>query len=110
MLLVDSGRFQYNGAGLSETLNREYERTTTAHNSLTFDGCEQAYAPAIASAPVANTSWSFSAARDFVSGSVSLYAGLQGTVTHQRGTMYATFDTTLLVFLNGIFWFMGHSF
>ena len=38
MLLVDSGRFQYNGAGFSEQLNRQYERTTrlqpTARNPL----------------------------------------------------------------------------
>ena len=62
MLLVDSGRFQYNGQGLSEQLNRQYERTTTAHNTLTFDGKQQAAAPAVANGPVANgtaTSTSF---------------------------------------------------
>ena len=79
---------RYNGAGLSETLNRDYERTTTAHNTLTFDGCQQAYLPAISKAPVANSSWSFTGASDFVSGSVSLYEGLTGSVTHQRGTLY----------------------
>jgi hypothetical protein len=33
MLLVDSGRFSYNGEGISVTLNREYERETHAHNT-----------------------------------------------------------------------------
>jgi hypothetical protein len=88
MLLVDSGRFQYNGAGLSEQLNRNYERTTTAHNTLTFDGCQQAYEPAKAGKAVANSSWSFTAASDFASGMSSLYDGIEGTVTHQRGTLY----------------------
>jgi hypothetical protein len=87
MLLVDSGRFQYNGAGLSEQLNREYERTTTAHNTLTFDGCQQQYQPALAKTPVSNSSWRFTSAADFVSGEMDLYQGLQGTVTHQRGTL-----------------------
>ena len=64
--------------------NRNYERTTTAHNTLTFDGCQQAYEPATAKAAVADSSWSFTAASDFVSGISSLYDGLEGTVTHQR--------------------------
>ena len=115
MLLVDSGRFQYNGVGLSEQLNRlvlhfalhlfsavfqlhlipssnctiliacrNYERTTTAHNTLTFDGCQQAYEPATAKTAVANASWRFTAASDFASGMSSLYDGIEGTVTHQR--------------------------
>eukprot|EP00040_Diaphanoeca_grandis_P024171 m.132586 g.132586 ORF g.132586 m.132586 type:complete len:852 (-) comp29619_c0_seq1:45-2600(-) len=87
MLLVDSGRFQYNGDGLSEKLNREYERTTTAHNSLTFDGCEQQYEPALAKGPVASSSWSFGPDSDFVSGVSTLYTGIDGDVAHQRGTL-----------------------
>ena len=93
MLLVDSGRFQYNGQGLSEQLNRQYERTTTAHNTLTFDSKQQQYQPALAKAPVENSSWSFSATSDFVRGHMSLYEGLQGTVTHQRGTLLQKVST-----------------
>jgi hypothetical protein len=96
MLLVDSGRFQYNGAGLSEQLNREYERTTTAHNTLTFDSCQQAYQPAVAKAPVANSSWNFGATMDFVSGQSSLYNGLEGFVTHQRGVLYVKLSNASL--------------
>eukprot|EP00947_MAST-08B_sp_MAST-8B-sp1_P002226 g2226.t1 len=87
MLLVDSGRFQYNGRGLSEQLNREYERTTTAHNTLTFDGCQQAYAPARATEPARNSSWRFAADSDFVAGVATQYQGLEGWVAHQRGTL-----------------------
>ena len=72
MLLVDSGRFQYNGQGLSEKLNREYERTTTAHNSLTFDGKEQASEPHVATTPAPNSTWNFTTKSDFASGSSSL--------------------------------------
>ena len=96
MLLVDSGRFQYNGAGLSEQLNREYERTTTAHNTLTFDSCQQAYQPAVATAPVGNSSWSFGATVDFVSGQSSLYNGLDGMLTHQRGVLYVKISNASL--------------
>ena len=88
MLLVDSGRFQYNGVGLSHTLFRQYERTTTAHNTLTFDGKQQAMAPALASGPVPNSSWSFGEKRDFVAGSMSMYEGLSGHATHHRSTLY----------------------
>ena len=88
MLLVDSGRFQYNGVGLSRELNREYERTTTAHNTLTFDGCQQQYQPALAKAPASNSTWSFGAAADFVRGESNLYQGLEGVVAHQRGVLY----------------------
>ena len=88
MLLVDSGRFQYNGEGLSETLNREYERTTSAHNTLIFDGKQQAASPAVAASPIANSSWRFTAEMDFVRGATSLYDGIAGSVTHQRGTVF----------------------
>lgn len=40
MLLVDSGRFSYQGVGLSVTLNREYERETHSHNTCTYTECE----------------------------------------------------------------------
>ena len=88
MLLVDSGRFQYNGQGLSEQLNREYERTTSAHNTLTFDGRQQSSNLARVTSPTPNSSWSFAADRDFVRGASSLYDGLEGSVTHQRGVLY----------------------
>ena len=88
MLLVDSGRFQYNGQGLSEQLNREYERTTTAHNSLTFDNKQQQTAPAVATTPAPNSSWDFKTKTDFASGISELYAGLVGNLTHQRGVLF----------------------
>jgi hypothetical protein len=46
------------------------------------------YQPSVAIEAAANSSWSFTAAKDFVAGQSSLYHGLQGTVTHQRGLLY----------------------
>eukprot|EP01052_Picozoa_sp_SAG31_P068237 SAG31_NODE_27043_length_432_cov_0.774775_1_plen_76_part_01 len=45
--------------------------------------------PALATGPVPNSSWSFAADRDLVSGTMSLYAGLSGKVTHARTVLFS---------------------
>lgn len=88
MLLVDSGRFSYQGKDLSKTLHDEYSRTTHAHNTLTIDGKEQQAAPAKAATPRPNSSWAFTSSRDVVQGSMQLYDGLQGSACHSRSIAY----------------------
>jgi hypothetical protein len=90
MLLVDSGRFAYSGTDRSATLHVEYARNASAHNTLTFDGCDQLPAPAVADAPLPNASVSLSTARDSAFGSMSAYdpACLAGAATHTRGVVY----------------------
>jgi hypothetical protein len=81
--------FAYQGTDLSAVLHREYASNTSAHNTLTLDGCDQLPLPAVASAPVPNASWSFTPPADHAYGSMSLYNGLKGTGTHTRGVYYS---------------------
>ena len=88
MLLVDSGRFAYSGTDLSAVLHRGYASNTSAHNTLLIDGCDQQAAPAVATAPLSNSTWSFTPEADTVQGSMSLYDGLKGAATHTRAVYY----------------------
>jgi Heparinase II/III N-terminus/Heparinase II/III-like protein len=88
MLLADSGRFAYAGTDLSNTLHTQYAAYTHAHNSLTFDGCDQLPNPAVATAPISSDNWSFSPAVDTAFGTMSFYKGLQGSVNHTRAIHY----------------------
>ena len=88
MLLVDSGRFAYQGSDLSNTLHTEYGPYAFAHNTLTLDGADQLPTPAVAAAPVPPSSYSFSPAADWAFGSMSAWAGLAGAATHTRGVYY----------------------
>lgn len=88
MLLVDSGRFAYQGTGLPVTLNREYERTTHAHNTLTLDGKEQLASPALTTVAVPPSEWAFAAESDYVRGAWSGWDGLEGNATHRRAVYH----------------------
>eukprot|EP00051_Salpingoeca_urceolata_P028965 m.488563 g.488563 ORF g.488563 m.488563 type:complete len:838 (-) comp25909_c0_seq1:98-2611(-) len=88
MLLVDSGRFQYNGVGLSKTLHDEYSRTTHAHNTLTLDGKDQLNSPALTKSPVPTTSYHISLPWDYVRESMALWEGLDGFGNHTRAVFY----------------------
>jgi len=94
MLLVDSGRFAYQGTDLSAVLHREYASNTTAHNTLTLDGADQLPLPALAAAPVPGSSFSLgggpAGGADWAHGSMSLYdtSVLKGSATHTRAVYY----------------------
>ena len=88
MLLVDSGRFQYAGTGLSNILHNEYASTTAAHNTLTIDGKNQKTVPSVATMPLSSSSWSFQSSVDFVRSAVSEWEGLDGSATHTRAILY----------------------
>jgi hypothetical protein len=96
MLLVDSGRFAYQGTDLSAVLHRGYAGNTSAHNTLCLSDyparpgswCDQQAAPAVAAAPVGNDTWAFTPAADWATGSQSLWSGLTGSATHTRSVHY----------------------
>ena len=90
MLLVDSGRFAYVGTDLSGVLRHEYQKFARAHNTLTFDGCDQLPLPAVATQPLSPDTVRLSKGGDAAWGSMSAYdtACLKGTVTHTRGVWY----------------------
>mgnify|MGYP002840769345 CR=1 FL=1 len=88
MLLVDSGRFQYNGVGLSKQIHDHYEQGTNAHNTLTIDAKPQSNTPALAKSPLPNSSWSFGEAEDSLHASMSDWEGLAGKATHSRGVVF----------------------
>ena len=111
MLLVDAGRFAYVGSDLSGVLRREYQKYARAHNTLTFDGCDQLPAPAVASAPLPAASVRLGRAADAAWGNSSAYdaACLKGAVTHTRGVWYergaaatAGADGDFLVVVDGV--------
>jgi len=92
MLLVDAGRFAYVGNDLSGVLRREYQKYARAHNTLTFDGCDQLPTPAVATAPLPPGAVRLAPAADAAWGNMSAYdaACLRGGgVTHTRGVWYA---------------------
>ena len=90
MLLVDSGRFAYQGTDLSNVLHTQYGPFARAHNTLTIDGADQAPLPAVAAAPIAAASYNFSADADWAFGAMSAWdASLKGAATHTRGVYYA---------------------
>lgn len=90
MLLVDAGRFAYVGTDLSGVLRREYQKFARAHNTLTFDFCDQLPFPAVAEQPLSPDTVRLSQTGDAAWGSMSAYdtACLKGTVTHTRGVRY----------------------
>lgn len=85
-LLVDSGRFAYNGA--NATWHAQYAPTTRAHNTLTLDGLNQQASPAVASAPVANSTWAIAADVDTARATMRDWDGLVGTASHTRAVLY----------------------
>ncbi len=88
MLLVDSGRFSYSGDDLSAALHEAYSHNTSAHNTLTIDGCDQLPLPPVAAAPIANGTVVFARDVDTAFGSMAHYNGLAGSATHTRGVFF----------------------
>lgn len=85
-LLVDSGRFAYNGE--NATWHSEYAPTTRAHNTLTLDGCSQVNSPATVSQPVANDTYSITDSYDTARARMSEWDGLAGAANHTRALLY----------------------
>ena len=90
MLLVDSGRFAYDGTDLPAILHVAYARNASAHNTLTVDGCDQAAEPAVATAPLPAGAVTLSPAFDEAFASMSNYDSgcLAGAATHSRAVRF----------------------
>jgi len=88
MLIADSGRFAYAGTDLSATLHVQYSHNTTAHNTLTLDGCDQLPLPPLAANAVPASSVVFTPSADTAYGNMTMYDGLQGAATHARGVYF----------------------
>ena len=90
MLLVDSGRFAYDGTDLPAILHVAYARNASAHNTLTVDGCDQAAEPAVASAPLPAGAVTLSAPFDEAFASMANYdkSCLAGAATHSRAVRF----------------------
>jgi hypothetical protein len=90
MLLVDSGRFAYQGTDLSNILHTQYGPYAFAHNTITIDGADQAPTPAVATAPIPAGSYRFAPDADWAFGAMSAWdASLKGAATHTRAVYYA---------------------
>eukprot|EP00048_Salpingoeca_helianthica_P017965 m.239961 g.239961 ORF g.239961 m.239961 type:complete len:694 (+) comp22943_c0_seq1:21-2102(+) len=86
MLLVDSGRFTYQGDG--SIYHSQYATFTRAHNTFTIDGCDQSAAPAVAVKPVSNSTWTITEDHDYARGTMASYDGLKGNASHTRAVLY----------------------
>lgn len=86
LLLVDSGRFPYQGT--DSVFHSVYAPSTRAHNTLTIDGCNQQAAPPTAAAPVDPSTYSIGTDYDYARGAMSLYEQLAGTATHTRAVLF----------------------
>jgi hypothetical protein len=86
LVLVDSGRFTYQGDG--SIFHSQYAPFTRAHNTFTIDGCNQAAAPATASKSIDNSTWTITDAYDYARGTISAYDDLEGTASHTRAVLY----------------------
>ena len=86
MMLVDSGRFAYQGTG--SIFHSKYAPTTRAHNTLVIDNCDQAAAPALATGPVDPFTYAITDAYDYARSSMSLWNNLKGNATHTRAVHF----------------------
>ena len=93
-LLVDSGRFGYEGS-LAKFRER-YGSLTQAHNTLQLDSAEQVGILGAASAPVPNYSWSIAPDSDFAFASVE-FERLEGLALHTRGVRHLRRHGVLVV-------------
>lgn len=86
LLLVDSGRFAYQGTG--SIFHSVYAPSTRAHNTLTIDQCDQAAAPPVATQPVPANTWSIGDTHDYGRGTMATWDKLQGNATHTRAVLF----------------------
>ena len=76
------------GDDLSAVLHREYSHNTSAHNTVTIDGCDQLATPAIAGEAIGNSTWEITPDADWAWSNFSAFNGLVGDATHARGVHY----------------------
>ena len=91
-LLVDAGRFAYRGEVANKF--RKYATGSFGHNVVLADGKGQADGPRQTDTPLAENLYSVSKEYDYVSGTFSKFAGIEGAFSQTRS----------LVYVRGKFW------
>lgn len=85
-LLVDSGRFAYQGR--ISRFRRPYAMHTRGHNTLLIDGQEQGRDPDIVAEPIPKSHWRIATESDFARGTWSDFPHNEGTLRHHRSLLY----------------------
>ncbi len=86
-LLVDSGRFAYDGT-LADKFKSSYARHSRGHNVILVDGCGQGPGPRRASSPLPDSEYQVNEVFDFARGSCDHFEGFEGTAQHTRALFY----------------------
>jgi hypothetical protein len=87
-LLVDSGRFAYQGS-LARRFRRPYAMHTRGHNTILIEGQAQGTEPAVVSEPLEEgTHWKVTEDFDFARGNWTDYEGIEGRLRHRRSLLY----------------------
>ncbi len=86
-LLVDTGRFAYQGR-LAEKFRKPYAMHSRGHNVILIDGKSQGKGEAAVSAPLENDACAVDPDTDWAAGSIDGFDGLEGTATHRRAVLY----------------------
>lgn len=102
------------GDDLSATLHREYSHNTSAHNTVTIDGCDQLATPAIAVQAIDNSTWAIAPDADWAWSNFSAFNGLVGDATHARGVHYqrnhlSSFSSKISESLDGDFFVVADA-
>jgi hypothetical protein len=92
-LLVDSGRFAYDGK-IARRFRSAYARHSRGHNVLLIDGHGQAPGPREARRPIGPPDCRITEDWDYARGQMDAFAGVEGEVAHRRAVLY----------LRGKFW------
>lgn len=87
-LLVDSGRFAYQGT-LARRFRRPYTMHTRGHNTILIDARGQGGNPEVASEPLEEgRQWQVTEDFDFARGSWTDYGDIEGRLRHHRSLLY----------------------
>jgi hypothetical protein len=95
-VLVDSGRFAYDGA-VARRFRATYGRHSRGHNVVLIDGQGQAPGPKEASAPLGDDQLVTTDAYDFARGHVESFTGLPSRVGHKRALLYRRGEAWVVV-------------
>ena len=93
-LLVDSGRFGYNG--VLAKFRERYGSLTQAHNTIQLDNAEQVGVLGAARTPIPDHSWSITSDSDFAFAETE-FERLQGLAVHTRGVLHLRQHGVLVV-------------
>jgi len=95
-LLVDTGRFAYQGR-IAEKFRRPYMWHTRSHNAMLIDGRSQAEGEKVAKQPIGDTHVAIGADHDWALGAMSAWRDLEGEATHRRAVYYRRGEYWLVV-------------